>query len=179
MIPHLILALGIAVGPQSGDTSLLEATVYTGLPTLALITGIFIYEIEANQRTSYGELTNNFVRGFTRRPAWDKNPWYVNYVGHPMVGAEAYLLARNRDHGMFSSFLYSTAESFLWEFGIESWIGARPSYQDLIFTSTLGFLLGELRFRIRALLSDSETTLGEVAFTLLDPIDSIYTFFEK
>lgn len=159
------------------DDSLLESTIYTGLPITGVIAGIFVYEIEANNRTSYDRLFSNFKRGFTRPPVWDKNPWYVNYVGHPEAGAEYYLFARNRNYSPLASFLYSTSLSVVWEYGMESWIGAKPSMQDLIFTSTLGSIFGELRYYFKKRLT-GDSMASKIGIVVLDPVEAIHGVLE-
>jgi len=92
--------------------------------------------------------TRNFSRAFTRGPAPDNDHWFTNYVLHPLMGSESYLRAREGHWGWFGSFLFSSAASVLWEFIYESWT-ERPSTQDLLVTSTLGSLLGELRYQLK------------------------------
>jgi hypothetical protein len=58
--------------------SLPEATVVTGLPALGITSIIFLYKFDY----TFSESLDNFKNGFGP-PVWDKNPWYVNYVGHP------------------------------------------------------------------------------------------------
>lgn len=154
--------------------SLPKATVAVGLPALIVTTAIW-----APQLTKDKHLWNNFTRGFKNPPVWDQNPWYVNYIGHPIFGAEAYLLARNRDYSILTSFLYSTAASVVWEYGIESWHGARPSIQDLTFTSTLGsLLLGEPRYIIKNMLINNDDLVSKIFVVILDPTDACLGLFE-
>jgi hypothetical protein len=156
------------------EFSLPEATVIVGLPALGVTTAIFAYEFDY----TFSESFDNFKRGFTSPPVWDNNPWYVNYIGHPEAGAESYLLARNRGHSILGSFAYSSLMSVTWEYGIESWIGARPSIQDLIFTSTLGSLFGELRYRAKKSLINNDDMLSKVTVVILDPIDACVKLLE-
>ncbi len=159
-------------------TSLLEATVYTSLPALAISSTIFAYQIK-RQDMSANDVVNNLTWGLTHPPVFDKNPWYVNYVGHPIAGSESYMLARNRDHSMLSSFLYSTLISVTWEYALEPFQGARPSIQDLILTSTTGSIIGELRLMgKKKLMENKDNTLNKIGIAALDPIDAIYRLFE-
>jgi hypothetical protein len=68
-----------------------------------------------------------------QHPQWDKDNWYVNYLGHLYFIAIAYIRARQRRFGTFGSFWYAAALSRLDEFGIEA-LFEQPSYQDLIVT---------------------------------------------
>ncbi|KKM00426.1 hypothetical protein LCGC14_1804590 [marine sediment metagenome] len=106
--------------------------------------------------------------GLTHPPVWDPNPWYINYVGHPYVGSETYLLARNRNCSKFKSFLISTGASVTWEYTLEPLYGARPSIQDLLVTSTIGSLFGELRYWLK------NKTNNKVLKIILDPIDALF-----
>ena len=125
------------------------------------------------------DIGKSYEWGFTHPPIWDKNPWYVNYVGHPISGSESFLLARNRDHSFTESFLYSTGASVAWEYAIEPFVGAKPSIQDLMFTSTMGSVLGEIRFELKKkLMRDEDSTWNKIGIVILDPIDAVYRAFE-
>lgn len=153
--------------------SLPEATVVVGLPAVAITAIIFSFEFNHTPSKSF----RNFKHGF-KPPIWDKNPWHVNYIGHPEFGAEAYLLARNRDCSIFASFLYSTAASIIWEYGIESWTGANPSTQDLIVTPIVGSLFGELRYIVKNMLIDNDDLVSKTFVVILDPMDAYVGLFE-
>jgi hypothetical protein len=80
-----------------------------------------------------------------QHPQWDKDTWYVNYLGHPYFGAISYIRARERGFGVFGGFGFAAFLSTLYEYGIEA-LFERPSYQDLIITPVAGLLLGALLF---------------------------------
>ena len=81
---------------------------------------------------------------------WDKDPAWINYIGHPYWGATYYIRARERGFGEFGSFWYSAFLSALYEYGIEAFF-EQPSYQDLIVTPVGGILIGKFVFEpIRA-----------------------------
>lgn len=87
-------------------------------------------------------------------PHRDEDDKYVNYLLHPYWGASYYIRGRERGLDRTQSFLFSTALSTLFEFGIEAYF-EQPSYQDLWTSPVLGSLLGEfvftpIRERIRA-----------------------------
>lgn len=172
----LILFLLIPISSYAGDKgldgkenrSLFVDSIYFATSVTIITSAIFIYEIEANNRTQYDQMFDNFKQGLTHVPTIDPNPFYVNYILHPICGSETFLLARNRGVGIFGSFVYSTIGSFAWEYGLESFIGAKPSVQDLIVTSTVGSLLGELRFYLK-----DKTDNGILLF-ILDPVDYMF-----
>jgi hypothetical protein len=81
---------------------------------------------------------------------WDKDPAWINYIGHPYWGATYYIRARERGFSEFGSFCYSAFLSALYEYGIEAFF-EQPSYQDLIVTPVGGILIGKFIFEpIRA-----------------------------
>lgn len=84
----------------------------------------------------------NLVRAFTTPPVWDHDDWQINYIGHPIAGTYYYNAVRSQDATPWQSFLFATAQSFIWEYIIEG-VAERPSIQDLIVTPIGGALLGE------------------------------------
>lgn len=123
--------------------------------------------------------TNQFVEAWTRPPAWDTDGPVANYVLHPIMGAEAYLTVRNRDYGPLESFLFSTAVSVGWEYLFESW-AERPSAQDLLITSNVGSLQGELRFQLRRRIARWSPSLGrDTLLVLVDPVEALHRYVGK
>ncbi len=88
----------------------------------------------------------DFKRHVTSPPVWDGDSWFFNYVGHPYMGMHTYLLERNYGSSPVRSFLFSTGASVFFEYVIEAW-AEPPSAQDLLITSPVGSVLGELNFR--------------------------------
>jgi hypothetical protein len=116
---------------------------------------------------------NDFKRHVTNPPVWDGDSWAFNYVGHPYVGMQTYLLERNYGSSPLRSFLFSTAASVFFEYGIEAW-AEPPSTQDLLVTSPVGSLLGELNFRwTQNLRRDGITFWEGVLVTLVNPLHVI------
>jgi hypothetical protein len=115
---------------------------------------------------------NNVARAFTRAPVWDEDRWYTNYLGHPLWGSETYLATRRNGYGRFEAFLFSTANSIAWEYAIEGW-AEQPSIQDLLVTSTVGSILGELRYAALISLNGRNTAAARVLVHLADPLRSV------
>lgn len=116
-------------------------------------------------------------RGFIEGPRLDNDVWYWNVVVHPLVGAEYYLLARNRGAEGWQAALYSALISIYWEFGPEA-IFEYPSTQDLIITPLAGAILGECRYQARKALIDPRTgransTWKQVIVVILDPVEAL------
>jgi hypothetical protein len=99
---------------------------------------------------------DNVARGFTITPQWDTDNFFMNYVGHPYMGSTFYLIARNRGLGIFGSWLVSTCGSLLWEYFYESFYEI-PSATDLLVTSNVGLVIGELSWQAKqALIRSNE-----------------------
>jgi hypothetical protein len=99
-------------------------------------------EITKWEDTWMQDAWKNLKRSFTQPPVMDKDDWAINYIGHPVAGSYYYNALRSQQASWFHSFLFSTAQSCIWEFMIEG-VAERPSIQDLIITPITGSLLGE------------------------------------
>ena len=89
----------------------------------------------------------NMKRSLSTSPVWDDDDWQLNYIGHPVAGSYYYNSLRSQDASIFHSFLFATAQSFIWEFFIEA-TAEKPSTQDLIVTPIVGSILGESVHRL-------------------------------
>lgn len=85
---------------------------------------------------------DNLRYAWSHPPVWDRDSWAINYIGHPMAGALSYNSLRSQGATVLQSFIFSTGQSLFWEYVVEA-IAEKPSIQDLLFTSTIGSLLGE------------------------------------
>jgi hypothetical protein len=113
---------------------------------------------------------SSFSRAYTAPPVWDEDGWVVNYVAHPVVGMHTYLLERNHGASPLRAFLFSTAASVGWEYLIESW-AEQPSAQDLLVTSTVGSLLGELNYQAtQRLRRGGLSSRDKVLLTVINPV---------
>ena len=95
---------------------------------------------------------------------------------HPYWGAAYYVRGRERGLNRTQAFWYSTLLSTIFEFGAEALV-ENVSIQDLLFTPTLGSLLGEyvfvpLRERILAKTTPLDT-MDKVTLVLTDPLGAI------
>jgi hypothetical protein len=89
----------------------------------------------------------NVKRSLSSPPVWDDDDWQLNYIGHPIAGSYYYNSLRSQNASIFHSFLFATAQSFIWEYFIEA-TAEKPSTQDLIVTPIVGAILGESAHRI-------------------------------
>ncbi|HXH99061.1 MAG TPA: DUF3943 domain-containing protein [Sphingobacteriaceae bacterium] len=112
----------------------------------------------------------NLRESWTMPPVWDKDDFAMNYIAHPLVGSYYYNAMRSQGSKKWSAFLFSTAQSFLWEYCIEG-VAERPSTQDLLFTSTTGALLGEAIHRTTLRMGrNGFTTFEKIAVTIMNPL---------
>jgi hypothetical protein len=116
-----------------------------------------------------------------QHPVWDRDQWYLNYIGHPYFGATYYIRARERGIGAFGSFWYAAFLSSLYEFGIEAFF-ERPSYQDLLVTPVAGTLLGAFVFEPlrRRIKSKAELRwYDHLGLIVTDPLGAANSIFER
>ncbi len=112
-------------------------------------------------------------------PVWDEDDFAINYIGHPVSGAWYYMIAREDGFNPLESFAYSfVLSTFFWEYGYEA-VAEIPSIQDLIFTPTLGAVMGEGFWYLQCSLDKNggvilgSKILGNVAYFFLNPIKRI------
>lgn len=105
----------------------------------------------------------------------DGDDWVTNYVGHPLMGGYLYVFARRTGTSVLGSFLWSTLSSVVWEYAFEGWY-EQPSWSDLLVTSTVGTVIGEMMWRARENLM--ENGLQPAEYFLLALVDPA-TFLEE
>lgn len=105
---------------------------------------------------------SNFKGAWKSGPERDDDSPVYNLVLHPLWGSETYLRAREANMGIAGSFGFSMGASITWEYLFESWT-EHPSSQDLLLTTGIGWMIGELRYRVKQM-------LGEDRDWLVDPI---------
>lgn len=147
--------------------------------TVALALTIPLFMIDPAFVNTGTVSTEHFVDAWTKPPVWDTDGAIANYVLHPIMGAEAYLTVRNRDYGPLESFLFSTAVSVGWEYLFEAWV-ERPSAQDLLVTSNIGSLQGELRYQMRRRIARWRPSVGRnTLLILVDPVEALHRWVGK
>ncbi len=109
----------------------------------------------------------------SRRPfEWDGDRWFINVLGHGLLGSELYLRARQCHANFPVALLFTAGASATWEYVFEA-NGVRPSALDLVYTPVAGLVFGELRFLgYRAAASASPTVRGIVR-AVLDPLGQL------
>ncbi len=166
---------------DSKEKKLLTDTAY--LQVFMIGTVLFLYTLppsitnwEDEGDKSLSEKWSDHVQA---GPVWDKDDWTINYIGHPVSGAWYYMVARDDGFSPMESFAYSfILSTFFWEYGYEAFAEI-PSTQDLIFTPTLGSLMGEGFYYLEKKLDQNggviwgSKTLGNISYFLLNPIGNI------
>jgi hypothetical protein len=166
----------LAIPPDPARHNLWVPTVEW---TVALALTIPLFMIDPDFVNTGTVSADNFADAWTRPPVLDSDGIVANYVLHPIMGAEAYLTVRNRDYGPIESFLFATGVSVGWEYLFEAWV-ERPSIQDLLVTSPIGSLQGELRFQIRRRIARWSPSAGRDALLILvDPIEALHRYVGK
>jgi len=115
---------------------------------------------------------DNVGRAVTLAPQWDTDGIFMNYIVHPDMGATFYLIARNQGVGILGSWLASTLGSLFWEYYYEAFYEI-PAANDLLVTSNVGSLIGELSWQGKSHLLKSNRidprACKEVRIVLVDP----------
>lgn len=116
-------------------------------------------------------------------PVWDKDDYFVNYVLHPYWGAAYYIRGRERGLSRWQSLGYSVLLSTIYEFGAEAMFEP-VSYQDLVITPLVGWLLGEyvfepLRAPIKAKPEEERDALDKTVLVLTDPLGALNALTDR
>jgi hypothetical protein len=167
LVPALLAAAALAAPARADDPAALAAppraddpTARTAPPDDAPVRwrepvlyslsgmGVGIVALVASRQSDDDPSFGNFTSAFSDGPRRDDDGVLYNFVLHPLWGSETYLRAREANMGLLGSFGFSLGASVTWEYLIESWT-EHPSTQDLIFTTGLGWMLGELRYQLK------------------------------
>ena len=103
---------------------------------------------------------------------YDGDAFLTNYFAHPYHGNTYYNAGRVNGYSFWESSVWAFAGSAFWEFFGET---TRPSINDLINTSLNGINLGEMLFRLSAVVTDNTETgttrvFQEIGGVLLNPV---------
>lgn len=121
----------------------------------------------------------NLRRAWTESPVWDHDHWSINYIGHPYSGSLYYNAIRSQGASPLASFLFSTAHSLLWEYGLEA-LAEQPSAQDILFTSTIGSVMGELTHRATLQMGrNGFSNLEKITVIVINPMYALNNGFKK
>ncbi|WP_198013093.1 DUF3943 domain-containing protein [Citrifermentans bremense] len=116
-----------------------------------------------------------------KNPGFDNDKFYLNYILHPYWGAAYFTRARERGFDEGESFLYSTAMSTLYEFGVECFF-EKPSIQDMFVTPVIGSVIGRYLFepvRMRIKQKAERDWYDETLLVATDPTGVLSNGIEK
>ncbi len=151
-LPHTILKINVAFlllflllgGREAKAVDFATPLQYTALLMSVEFAALFALDLNKDS-ARYSNFENAWRHP---RPREDDDSALFNFVLHPLMGSETYLRAREGDFGVGGSIAFSMAASITWEYLIESWV-EHPSTQDLLLTTGVGWMLGELRYHIK------------------------------
>ncbi|HEX7337260.1 MAG TPA: DUF3943 domain-containing protein [Gemmatimonadales bacterium] len=106
--------------------------------------------------------------------AWDDDAFGVNQLAHPYHGSLYFNAARSSGYGFWGSAPFVAAGSLTWELFTEN---VHPSTNDLINTTLGGIALGEVSYRMYALLTSgrSVTRGRQLGALLVSPISRAHS----
>lgn len=122
---------------------------------------------------------DNFLEALrSPRPRRDNDGAVFNLMLHPLWGSETYLRAREADMSRVESFAFSMTASVAWEYLIESWT-EHPSSQDLIYTTGIGWMLGEARHQLLQLDRNKYKAYVDPLHSMLDHVGMSFRINEQ
>lgn len=193
----LVLAHAVTVGapaPAEGDAAWTVPETFQWVPPIVHATGLFVvmrsteaYLWPSPFAESPKEWPRHWAEAFGKPPLfdtsrrafeWDGDRWFINVLGHGLLGSELHLRARTCGAGVGEALLFGAAASVAWEYVFEG-NGVRPSGLDLVYTPLAGLVLGEARFwAFRAVASAGKTTRAVVR-AIVDPLGELERTFSR
>jgi Domain of unknown function (DUF3943) len=179
-------ALATPLVEEPKDTryqKLFHKSLYLGVYQFMLLYGMTRLPEKVTKWSDEQRQFKNFGRNWAKHvrssPVFDRDPLWVNFIGHPWGGAGYYTMARQTGLSPKEAFFYSFLESTLvWEYGFEAMV-EHPSVQDLFITPAIGSIFGELKYReIQRIKADDgrlwgSETYGRIAIVLLSPYNAL------
>jgi hypothetical protein len=113
-------------------------------------------------------------------PRWDPDKWYINYILHPYWGMTYYTRGRERGLSETGALWFSFTLSSIYEFGLEA-LFEPVSVQDVIFTPTVGALLGWYFEETRREIKQQSTfsTWDKTILIATDPLGTLNTMVDN
>ena len=109
-------------------------------------------------RADWAQVTWDDVKTFyKRRPEWDTDWYWTNFVLHPYQGALAYMAGRNSNLNRVESLILTAASDAMWEWFFET---NAPAYNDLVYSFVGAFAVGEMLYRLSLEASEINWLLG-------------------
>jgi hypothetical protein len=116
--------------------------------------------------------TDTWWRNISYGWEYDGDAFETNYFAHPYHGNLYYNVGRTNGYNFWESSAWAAAGSMLWEYFGETF---RPAFNDWINTTLNGITLGEVLYRLSAMLTDNTATgsnrvLREIGGAILNPM---------
>ncbi len=125
------------------------------------------------------DIFHKWKENIRKGPVWDRDKWYIDYIGHPYFGGVYYQVARKSGYRQWDAFVYSFLMStFYWEYGVEA-LAETPSIQDLVVHPVLGWVYGEWAYQTEYRIRCSgnrvagSKAIGGIVLFVLDPTDAL------
>jgi hypothetical protein len=164
------LLLWGGAGAQEG-TSLPEAkgpSFWQAVSGVVGVNGLTWFYNRHVQRAAWANVgTESWWANLRSGFAWDDDVFGVNQLAHPYHGSLYFNSARSSGYGFWGSTPFVVAGSLTWELFTEN---IRPSTNDLINTTLGGIALGEVSYRMYALLSSRRTPGRQLGALVVSPI---------
>ncbi len=111
---------------------------------------------------------NNISEGWE----YDGDAFLTNYFAHPYHGSLYFSTGRTNGYSFWESTVWAATGSGLWEYFGETF---RPAFNDWINTTVNGITLGEITYRLSAVVTDNTATGAsrvwqEIAGALINPV---------
>ncbi len=162
---------------------LAEGTLYLQMTLISTIIALALMPESVSKwdKDSLNEkpLDEKWKENVAAGPVWDKDDFFINYIGHPVSGAWYYTMARNYGISPGGSFAYSVfLSTFIWEYGYEAFAEI-PSWQDLFSTPIIGSLMGEYFYYLGKEIDKNNgevwgsKTLGNISYFFIDPFGNM------
>ena len=116
--------------------------------------------------------TDTWWRNISYGWEYDGDAFETNYFAHPYHGNLYFNVGRTNGYNFWESSAWAATGSMLWEYFGETF---RPAFNDWVNTTLNGITLGEVLYRLSAMLTDNTATgsnrvLREIGGALLNPL---------
>jgi hypothetical protein len=119
--------------------------------------------------------TETWWRNISYGWEYDGDAFETNYFAHPYHGNLYFNVGRTNGYNFWESSAWAATGSMLWEYFGETF---RPAFNDWINTTLNGITLGEVLYRLSAMLTDNTATgsnrvLREIGGAILNPLRGV------
>lgn len=170
-----LLASGVAMAQESAPSETMKGPSFwqaaSGIAAVNGLTWFYNWHIQRWDWANVGTRSwwANLRGGFT----WDDDAFGANQVAHPYHGSLYFNTARASGYDFWGSTPFVAAGSLSWELFTEN---VRPSLNDLVNTTLGGIALGEVSYRVSALLTAKGTAASrQMGAFVVSPLASTHS----